>query len=70
MLKYVNININHYKTNHYTCKESCVFNSGNHWGKKSSRESFDITMGSYDGAESCELVGSLLLHLISKKTWQ
>ena len=24
-------------------------------------------MGSYDGAESCELVGSFLLHLISKK---
>ena len=28
---------------------------------------FDVTMGSYDGAESCELVGSSLLHLITAK---
>ena len=48
-------------------KKSCLFNAGNHWGGTSSRDSFDITMGSYDGAESCELVGSFLLHLISKK---
>jgi hypothetical protein len=28
---------------------------------------FDVTMGSFDGAESCELVGSYLLHLITTK---
>ena len=26
---------------------------------------FDITMGSYDGAETCELVGLYLLHKLS-----
>ena len=27
---------------------------------------FDVTMGSYDGAEICELIGLLLLHNLSK----
>ena len=30
------------------------------WVKKNSNNCFDVTMGSYDGAEICELVG--LLH--------
>ena len=34
---------------------------------KSSSNHFDITMGSFDGAESCELVGSFLLYHISMK---
>ena len=29
--------------------------------------SFDVTMGAYDGAEVCELVGTFLLDKISKK---
>ena len=37
------------------------------WGKKTSCNLFDITMGSYDGAESCELVGTHLLHKIKEK---
>ena len=48
-------------------KKSCLYNSGKHWEKKSSSNLFDVTMGSFDGAESCELVGSYLLHLITKK---
>ena len=28
---------------------------------------FDVTMGTYDGAEVCELVGTYMLSLISKK---
>ena len=36
-------------------------------GKKTSTNLFDTTMGSYDGAESCELVGSFLLHQIAEK---
>ena len=28
---------------------------------------FDVTMGTYDGAEVCELVGSLLLYALSLK---
>ena len=48
-------------------KQSCLFHSGDQWAKKSSSNLFDITMGSYDGAESCELVGSFLLHNITQK---
>lgn len=32
---------------------------GNTWCKK--RSTFDVTMGSFDGAETCELVGLYLL---------
>ena len=28
---------------------------------------FDVTMGAYDGANVCELVGSFLLHQLSNK---
>ena len=48
-------------------KKSCLFSSGEQWCKKSSSDFFDITMGSYDGAESCDLVGSFLLHQITMK---
>ena len=47
-------------------KKSCLFNE-EHWGKKESTNLFDVTMGSYDGAETCELVGSFLLHQITHK---
>lgn len=36
-------------------------------GKKASSNLFDITMGSYDGTEYCELVGTFLLHRIKAK---
>ena len=29
--------------------------------------SFDVTMGAYDGAEVCELIGIYMLYLIEKK---
>ena len=48
-------------------KKSCLFSSGEQWCKKSSSNFFDITMGSYDGAETCELVGCFLLHQITTK---
>ena len=47
--------------------KSCLFNSGEQWCKKSSSDFFDISMGSYDSAESCEPVGSFLLHHITTK---
>ena len=28
---------------------------------------FDVTMGSYDGAETCELIGTYMLSLIASK---
>jgi len=39
------------------------------WEKKGA-SSFDVTMGSYDGAETCELVGSFLLSLLPKELEQ
>ena len=42
-------------------KQSLLFNNGNPWQKRNSNTLFDVTMGSYDGAETCELVGCYLL---------
>ena len=43
------------------CKKSLLcfgFGFGNEiWKKKSTESCFDVTMGSFDGAEMCELVG-------------
>ena len=45
--------------------QSLVFCDGDLWVKKSGAE-FDATMGSFDGAEICELVGLYLLHHLAK----
>ena len=41
-------------------KQSLLFDENVAWAKKQS-PGFDVTMGFYDGAETCELVGSYLL---------
>ena len=41
-------------------KQSLLFHDYVPWAKKNSPNTFDVTMGSYDGAESCELVGTYL----------
>ena len=41
-------------------RKSLLFNNGTTWIKKDN-SSFDVTMGSYDGAEVCELVGIYIL---------
>ena len=46
------------------CRSSLLFNEGKTWTKKNGL--FDVTMGSYDGAETCEIVGIYLLHKIAK----
>ena len=42
-------------------KNSLLFNENKAWQKKAEGSNFDVTMGSFDGAETCELVGSYLL---------
>ena len=37
------------------------------WIKKSGDSDFDVTMGSFDGAELCELVGLFILYTIAKE---
>ena len=46
-------------------RKSLLFNETDIW-VKSQNEEFDVTMGSYDGAEICELVGLYLLNELSK----
>ena len=46
-----------------TCKKSLLIHSGETWQKKGDID-FDVTMGSYDGAEVCEIVGLFLLSLL------
>lgn len=42
-------------------RKSLLFNEGRAWMKKEKNGVFDVTMGSHDGAETCELVGALIL---------
>ena len=37
------------------------------WGKTEAEDLFNVTMGSWDGAETCELVGSYNLCIIKEK---
>ena len=50
----------------YHSSKSLLFDRDNVWIKKDNPE-FDVTMGSYDGAELCELVGLYLLDLLAKE---
>ena len=46
-----------------SAKGTLLYNKGQPWCKKNPPNFFDVTMGSYDGAETCELVG---LYILSK----
>ena len=50
----------------YHGHKSLLFDKENAWVKNDNPE-FDGTMGSYDGAELCELVGLYLLDLLTKE---
>ena len=41
-----------------------LFNSKEPWLKKSGNEEFGVSIGCYDGANVCELVGVFILHLL------
>ena len=45
-------------------RQSLLFSNDSTWSKKDG-SLFDVTMGSYDGAEICELVGLYILNLLS-----
>ena len=48
-------------------KRSLLYHKNLPWTKKNSDSTFDVTMGSYDGAETCELIGVYMLSLIAPK---
>ena len=51
------------------CRKSLLFYENEAWKNKDTNTTFDITMGSYDGAKVCELIGiyiqSLLTNILS-----
>ena len=47
-------------------RKALLFGENSTWLKKDGNQ-FDVTMGSYDGAEICELVGLYILDLLSRK---
>ena len=47
-------------------KQSLLFNNETPWQKRNSNTLLDVTMGSYDGAETCELVGCYLLSKLTQ----
>ena len=42
-------------------RKSLLFKDGTAWAKRDRNALFDVTMGSYDGAKVCKLVGIFLL---------
>ena len=42
-----------------------MYHENEEWKKKNSDNCFDVTMGNYDGAEVCELVGTLVLFTLA-----
>ena len=52
----------------YHCRKSLLFYKNEPWKKKDSDSCFDVTMGSYDGAELCEFIGIYLLSQLARMT--
>jgi hypothetical protein len=48
-------------------RKSILFNNEEPWTKKNGNAMFDVTMGSFDGAEICELVGLFILQKLGQK---
>ena len=49
-------------------RKSLLFSNGKWWVKKESSNLFDVTMGSYDGVEVCELVGAFIFNEVCEDT--
>ena len=45
----------------FHAKKSLLYNNSTPWCKRTDTPNFDVTMGSFDGAETCQLVGLYLL---------
>ena len=56
---------NYYSSN-FELSQSFLYHQDEPWAKIGS-EDFDVPMGSFDGAEICEIVGLYLLHSITQK---
>ena len=47
-------------------KKSLLYHQNSPWTKKNTNDMFDVTMGSYDGAETCKLIAYMLSLIASK----
>jgi len=45
----------------HRAKDTLLFHNGQAWKKIHTDDLFDVTMGSFDGAETCEMVGAYIL---------
>lgn len=48
-------------------KRSLLYHQNSPWTKRNSDRMFDVTMGSYNGAETCELIRAYMLSLLAPK---
>ena len=48
-------------------KKSLLYHQNSPWTKKNTNNMFDVIMGSYHGAETCELIGTYMLSLVASK---
>ena len=51
----------------FHCRKSLLYHNKEPWIKKKNEGRFDVPMGSYDGAEVCEVVGLYLLDILSNR---
>ena len=63
--RYVNIEPNELELI-FHAQRSLLYCKDTAWVKKEGNEEFDVTMGSNDGAETCEIVGLFLLYSIGE----
>ena len=64
--KFTNINTEESEIILHSCK-TVLYHGGSTWTKKGNKDLFDIPMGSFHGAEACELIGLFLLDKLSNK---
>ena len=48
------------------CRKSLLFSNNEVWKKKHTESCFDVTMGSFNGAEVWELLGIYILRFLAK----
>ena len=46
-------------------RKTLLFHDDDPWTKRNNNDDFDVPMGSYDGAEVCELIGTFMLNELS-----
>ena len=51
----------------FHCRKTLLYHGETPWIKKKNGGRFDVSMGSYDGAEVCEIVGLFLLDILSHR---